>query len=1159
MGPTRSLPEKQDDHWQESDTALAAHRNSTSVPPLHPDICSIVQLTVVHAHKVYFSGPLVKHIQCQLDGQCPKDDEWVDVWAQLSGTTLSIWDMKEIEEANKKGLEVPPTYVNITDAFVHVLGSVTDPAESPEQLQKTYTNILTLNTAGSNLLLFSCLSIPALESWATALQLSAWEKSHLEEMYTAQLVICIMLLEGKDTHTTLIRGCMEGWVLIHVAGQTDWKCMWMVISGSQTSSTNPGASSTTTGTAPTPKKRMPKNKKHSLLTLREVSQAFAVYPERPELINRSMLMKLGGLIGDEEMVGMMKQREGWLLVMPELEAGNTQASKMLKWLVALHDAFELYGHPKAYAWDPCNPVLLTFAYPVNPGRDLLFLDREVAESMDPHDNCTSAICNCLLNILHSHMPELHAMSAPPPLPPTGLGADLNHPQQQQPSQNAAQPQPQTQNGQPAYIPQLPTVNFNLCSPPDLTVGHTLSPITEWSATHETFLDFPHTQSHSMLNEHHVPESMMISSSMSSEKPDSVGQSMSSGHQDFMSCSISKHSQSQMISPLTLLNPVLENIPGLMTGLPMTGSPPPTSCSDSRLTPSMETGQTRSMELSTVASVDVGRFKLPLTPESPGSPTFSTSSTSPSSGNGRPILPGMSLSALVAPVPIRSPASRTPPPALLLSCLTSPYSPKGKDKELPSIQDVQDVLQLPPQAPLTALTSQSPVTNPTTSACYVDALATLSFLDSAPDVTPPPATTSQLPPIEQGMSSEPTVEGSTASESSEGVIQLSGWNESSNEEEEEDEEDDKDADSDEEPPSTLESKKPGLVMPVPVLAVRPLHPSSAGCAVTPGEQATDMNPYVQLQHPHKLPPVPRPLTQGGVSDDYMNAMPPPWRLTSDQHMRTPDDAPHLHPQSEYTTQVLCPQADFNQHAATHQSSIWTQLEPASHSMMKAFTPHGLLSAGMQDKQDWSAKRQEELAQETSASLINIPNKPPPPQMGLLGAITAHEHERKCEGGVSAALMEHEHKKRMAEEWQCKINDFQHNQLEMQGMYGGGQQYPNMMGNPMMANPMMMGMNPMMTGGNLMMAGANPMMNGTNPMMTGMMPGFGNPQFFAQQAAQAAYQQAMMAYSSAGSHVGNGMHPMPMNPIQCKLYWHTVLGQLELNGQLEVTQEFKLEPD
>lgn len=34
----------------------------------------------------------------------------------MGGTTFSIWDMQEIEEARQQGTEVPPTYINITDA-----------------------------------------------------------------------------------------------------------------------------------------------------------------------------------------------------------------------------------------------------------------------------------------------------------------------------------------------------------------------------------------------------------------------------------------------------------------------------------------------------------------------------------------------------------------------------------------------------------------------------------------------------------------------------------------------------------------------------------------------------------------------------------------------------------------------------------------------------------------------------------------------------------------------------------------------------------------------------------------------------------------------------------------------------------------------------------
>ena len=76
-----------------------------------------------------------------------------------------------------------------------------------------------------------------------------------------------------------------------------------------------------------------KDKKKPQLTVRDVKQAFAVYPERPEFISRSTLFKLEGLLGDEDLAANFRNREGWLLVMPELEGLNTRAAEMLKWLV----------------------------------------------------------------------------------------------------------------------------------------------------------------------------------------------------------------------------------------------------------------------------------------------------------------------------------------------------------------------------------------------------------------------------------------------------------------------------------------------------------------------------------------------------------------------------------------------------------------------------------------------------------------------------------------------------------------------------------------------------------------------------------------------------------------------------------------------------------
>jgi CCR4-NOT transcriptional complex subunit CAF120 len=70
---------------------------------------------------------------------------------------------------------------------VEVLGAVTIPASGGKPAQK-YNNIVTLNTAGSNLILFSCPNPANLISWASALRLASWEKSRLEEIYTSHLI-----------------------------------------------------------------------------------------------------------------------------------------------------------------------------------------------------------------------------------------------------------------------------------------------------------------------------------------------------------------------------------------------------------------------------------------------------------------------------------------------------------------------------------------------------------------------------------------------------------------------------------------------------------------------------------------------------------------------------------------------------------------------------------------------------------------------------------------------------------------------------------------------------------------------------------------------------------------------------------------------------------
>jgi len=172
--------------------------------------------------------------------------------------------------------------------------------------------------------------------------------------------IVLILCTGRTAPSTLVRGRREGWVRIRIAGQTNWKHLWMVVASGATREASGGPPQS--GTPPDPpqhKRRIsffgrdnnqsqplstepliafylspkPKDRKRPFLIQRDVTQAFAVYPERPELINKSTLMKIEGTIGDEEVAMTMRKPEGWILIMPELETGVPQANETIRWLI----------------------------------------------------------------------------------------------------------------------------------------------------------------------------------------------------------------------------------------------------------------------------------------------------------------------------------------------------------------------------------------------------------------------------------------------------------------------------------------------------------------------------------------------------------------------------------------------------------------------------------------------------------------------------------------------------------------------------------------------------------------------------------------------------------------------------------------------------------
>jgi hypothetical protein len=112
-----------------------------------------------------------------------------------------------------------------------VLGSVTIQATTTAP-SKRYANVLTLNTAGSNLLLFSCPSTSALISWAAALRLASWEKSRLEEIYTAHLIRVTLTGKPSSIHLCSCRSIYLSLGQLEICQPPSFTVQWRVGQGS---------------------------------------------------------------------------------------------------------------------------------------------------------------------------------------------------------------------------------------------------------------------------------------------------------------------------------------------------------------------------------------------------------------------------------------------------------------------------------------------------------------------------------------------------------------------------------------------------------------------------------------------------------------------------------------------------------------------------------------------------------------------------------------------------------------------------------------------------------------------------------------------------------------------------------------------------------------
>ncbi|KAL7274012.1 hypothetical protein RUND412_003114 [Rhizina undulata] len=342
-----------------------------------PELQPIFTYLYDHSKKLYVEGYFLKLTDLNPDGKPSPDRSWVECFAQLVGTVLSLWDAAELDAGQDK--EVVPTFLNLTDASIKMIESLPTRSSDVPPL----TNVLSISTAGRNRYLFHFNSHHSLTQWTAGIRLSMFEHASLQEAYTGALIAG----KGKQLNNinTIIektRFKHEDWARVRFGAGTPWRRCWAVISPPSEKTVKKQrtamkkAQKSAYQVFPVLKGEIKfydtkKSKKtQPIATITDAFSAYAIYPQSKPLIDQSTLVKIEGRITIH--TDPPSSSEGFVFFMPEAHPAVSGFEIMLRWLFPTFDVFALYGRPSRLVADPTDVRSLMFAMPQD--RDISYLE-----------------------------------------------------------------------------------------------------------------------------------------------------------------------------------------------------------------------------------------------------------------------------------------------------------------------------------------------------------------------------------------------------------------------------------------------------------------------------------------------------------------------------------------------------------------------------------------------------------------------------------------------------------------------------------------------------------------------------------------------------------------------------------------------------------------
>ncbi|CAI7622717.1 unnamed protein product [Penicillium glandicola] len=330
-----------------------------------PELSPIFSFLNIHTNKVYQEGYFLKLNDLDSHGRPCSDRQWVECYAQLVGTVLSLWDGAALDAAG--GEEVPATFVNLADASLKMLETLPIQNGAIQPLK----NVLSISSAGKNRYLLHFNSFNSLTQWTAAIRLSMFEHTSLYEAYTGSLIAAKgRSLNGINSILAPTKFKYEDWARVRFGAGTPWRRCWFVICPPDEKelqkarklmkrSAYDRLSIPVTGNIKFYATKKTK-KVIPIATVTQVFSAYAIYPQSKALIDASSLVKLEGRITT---YSPDSSSEGLVFIMPEPHAAVSGFEMMLRFLFPTFDTFNLYGRPTRLVADTNHIKSIMFAFP----------------------------------------------------------------------------------------------------------------------------------------------------------------------------------------------------------------------------------------------------------------------------------------------------------------------------------------------------------------------------------------------------------------------------------------------------------------------------------------------------------------------------------------------------------------------------------------------------------------------------------------------------------------------------------------------------------------------------------------------------------------------------------------------------------------------------